>query len=456
MPCQQSVQVLTEQALAGQPRITLSSVDPVAERVSTHAMCRVRLLIAGSLLLVFPHPLVAAGTLLTRSIVAAPSSSTQTGLPEGNLPASRYLELRAQTLARARLIAGPRLKNPNLTTGGLDRNTATTLAEQRADRLNRVGFSSASARATHLLSDHPATVLPSSTPTRAQQPRIPIQSELVPRKFACSLPAIHAVNGRTTAPVFTPAEPDSHYRITGCGFGSAPGIVRLQPSVSGSSSGAALQPIALQIESWTDDHVDAHINPGLTGIPDFPADLVIQLPSGRSLQLTRCQFLAARGEPQLLRSIPAAWVRLDATSLSTRVIHQVEFESPPVGDAEVPPDAVGSTSFIVRSDPQAFATGRDSYELSQLAPGWVVESVQLRVFNASCPGDSKLPVSNGSWETSWTPRGFVVAWADETCSSPIPPVFNFSLSSSQYATNVWVIGPAGTQPILNGISARQP
>ena len=32
----------------------------------------------------------------------------------------------------------------------------------------------------------------------------------------------------------------------------------------------------------------------------------------------------------------------------------------------------------------------------------------------------------------------------------------FSLSSSQYATNVWVIGPAGTQPILNGISARQP
>ena len=198
------------------------------------------------------------------------------------------------------------------------------------------------------------------------------------------------------------------------------------------------------------------LTPGLTGVPDFTADLVIQFPNGRSIQLTHCQFLAARGESQLLRAIPAAWVRLDATSLSARAIHQVEFESPPVGGAEMPPNAVGSSAFIARSDPHAFATGKDSYDLSQLAPGWVIESVQLLVFNAACPGGSELPVSNGSWETSWTAHGFVVAWADETCTSPIPPVFNFTLSSSQYAMNVWVIGPAGTQPLPTNISARVP
>ena len=411
-------------------------------------------------MLVLPHPPASPHTVASASSLGAPSPTTQTGVPEGSLPASRYLELRTQTLAHARLISGPRLKNPNLAPGGVDRNSATVLAGQRARRLNRIGFSSQSASATALLSDRPATLLPSSTSNQpAQQPGIHVQTEAVARKSSCSVPAIHEVNGRASNPVFTPAEPDSHYRITGCGFGFAPGTVRLQPNVSGSTLGPALQPIALELEGlkpWTDDHIDVGINSGLTGIPDFSANLVIQLPNGRTVQLSHCQFLAARGEPQLLRSIPAAWVRLDATSLSARAIHQVEFESPPVAGAEVPPDAVGSSAFIVRSNFQAFSTGRDSYDLSQLAPGWAIESVQLRVFNAACPGESKLPVSNGSWETSWTAHGFVVAWADETCSSPIPPVFNFTLSSSQYATNVWVIGPAGTQPFPNNFSARQP
>ncbi len=170
--------------------------------------------------------------------------------------------------------------------------------------------------------------------------------------------------------------------------------------------------------------------------------------------MPRCQFLAARGEPQLLRSIPASWVGLDATLLSARVIRQVEFESPPLASEEVPPGAVGASAFVARSDPREFATGKDTYDVSQLAPGWAIDSVQLRVLDAVCPGENKLAVSNGSWETTWTPRGFVVAWARETCASPIPPVFNFTLSSSQYAMDVWVIGPAGTQPLPNTFTAR--
>ncbi len=351
------------------------------------------------------------------------------------------------------------MKNPSLATGGLARSIAMALSEQRANRLNRAGFASPPAGIT-LLPDHPSTLIPSPTSTLpTQQARSTIDRDPALKRSTCSWPAIHAVNGKFSSPVFTPVEPDNHYRITGCAFGSAPGNVRLQPNLAGLPLGPALQPITLQLDtlsSWTDDHIDVHINPGLTGVPDFTADLVIQIPNGRNIQLTHCQFLAARGEPQLLRAIPAAWVRLDATSLSARAIHQVEFESPPAAGEEIPPDAVGSSAFIARSDLQAFATGKDIYDLSQLAPGWVVESVQLRVFDAVCPGEGKLPVSNGSWETSWTPHGFVISWADETCTSPIPPVFNFTLSSSQYATNVWVVGPAGTRPLSSTFNATQP
>lgn len=436
-----------QNALAGHSRITFSSFDPILLFVFTHGMRWIPLNLAGILLLALPHSLAAA------HVVAV---SGQSAPPEGNLPASRYLELRTQTLAHSRLIAGPRLRNPNLAAGGLDRSVATALAEQRANRLNRA-FTSSPAGTT-LLSDRPATLLSLPTSTQPTQARNPIDRGPVLKRSSCSWPAIHAVNGKSSSPVFTPVEPDNHYRITGCAFGSAPGIVRLQPNLTGLWLGPVLQPITLQLDtlsSWSDDHIDVHINPGLTGVPDFTADLVIQFPNGRSIQLTRCQFLAARGEPQLLRAIPAAWVRLDATSLSARAIHQVEFESPPVAGEEIPPEAVGSSAFIARSDLQAFATGKDSYDLSQLAPGWVVESVQLRVFDAVCPGESKLPVSNGSWETSWTPRGFVISWADETCASPIPPVFTFSLSSSQYATNVWVVGPVGTQPLSSTFNAGE-
>jgi hypothetical protein len=422
-------------------------------------MCWIPIILAGISLLALPQPLAAPRIVTSPTVVALASHSAQTGSPEANLPASRYLELRRQTLTHARLIAGPRLKNPSLATGGLARSIAMALSEQRANLLNRAGFASPPAGIT-LLPDHPSTLIPSPTSTLpTQQARSTIDRDPALKRSTCSWPAIHAVNGKFSSPVFTPVEPDNHYRITGCAFGSAPGNVRLQPHLAGLPLGPALQPIKLQLDtlsSWTDDHIDVHINPGLTGVPDFTADLVIQIPNGRNIQLTHCQFLAARGEPQLLRAIPAAWVRLDATSLSARAIHQVEFESPPAAGEEIPPDAVGSSAFIARSDLEAFATGKDIYDLSQLAPGWVVESVQLRVFGAVCPGEGKLPVSNGSWETSWTPHGFVISWADETCTSPIPPFFNFTLSSSQYATNVWVVGPAGTRPLSSTFNATQP
>ena len=261
------------------------------------------------------------------------------------------------------------------------------------------------------------------------------------------------MNGRSSGVVFTPLEPDNYYRIEGCGFGTAPGSVRLQPDLRGLQIGVSSHPLSLELDlaaGWTDAEIAVHIDPKLTGVSDFPVDLVVHLANGREVPLLGCLFVAARGEPQLLKTIPAAWVKLDATFASSRPIGQLEYVSPPVESDEIPPEALGSSAFIVRSDREPFAPGRDFYDFSQLGPGWAVESLQLNQFRVSCPGGKPVAESKGAWTTAWSPHGFTVSWARETCTSAASPASNFTLNSSQYAARVWVIGPAGTQPMRNG------
>jgi len=372
------------------------------------------------------------------------SSPLQARSTESNLPPARYRELRLQALAQARLVTGPRLKNPRIAARGLDLDTASVLAGQRA----YLGSASSGTTSPGLLlgqrptlfsTDHPAVAPLKETAAAVNRQR---------SRSNCESPAIRRVNGRSM-PIFTPAEPENHYRIEGCGLGLTPGTVRLLPVASAASSGGRVESIPLfpdGLNSWSDQHIDVHIDPRLRGFPDFFADLIVQLVDGRELQLRGCRFIAVRGEPEFLRAIPAAWVRLDATSVPARAIGQLEFESPPISGEEGPPEAVGSSAFIVRSDPHSFGEGKDVWDFSQLTPGWTIESVQLEVFSTTCPGGDRSPISSGSWTTNWTAHGFEVAWSGDTCSSWIPPVFHFALSSSQYAMKVWVIGPLGTEP----------
>jgi hypothetical protein len=202
---------------------------------------------------------------------------------------------------------------------------------------------------------------------------------------------------------------------------------------------------------WTDDEITVHIDPTLSGVSDFPVDMVVHLANGHEVPLLGCMFVAVRGEPLLLKTIPAAWVKLEPTSASSRPIRQLEYVSPPVASEEISADALGSSVFIVRSDRELFAAGRDLYDFSQLNPGWVVESLQLNQLGVSCHGDKVPAESRGAWTITWTAHGFAVSWATETCTSSASPAFSFALNSSQYAARIWVIGPAGTQPMRNGL-----
>jgi len=389
----------------------------------------------------------------SRGSEAGAHKSVQKAQPEGNLPADRYQQLRLQTLAHARVITGPHIKNPRIADGGLDRDVAASLAEQRLWRQSHLGVTVASSQTHTLLADQGTTLLANahgnSVPVieRATGLRQPHSS------MPCISPTIRSVNGKAAAPIFTPTEPDNHFHIEGCSFGELAGTLWLQPSARALQLGLETAQIALRLDgpgAWKNDAIEAYIDPRLRSVPDFVADLIIQLPNGREAQLKGCVFAASRGESQLLKNIPASWVALDATAISGRAIQQLEFESPPFTGEHVPAGAEGTTAFVARSDAARFWNGRDSYELSQLAPGWMVESVQLIVFDALCPGENNQAESQGSWTTNWTAHGFVIAWASETCASHIPPLFNFTLNSSQYAVRVWLTGPAGTQPFRSG------
>jgi hypothetical protein len=416
------------------------------------------LLCAGCALSVDAVPVLAAGiTNESQSSGAAQASVAPLGLRE--LPADQYGNLRTQTLARAKETLGPKSKNPRISAGGMDPAILGVLADQRA----YLG--------AHRLLMQPTTLMAGGAPLPDHEINAPTSSRkpesgplLRPNPSTghsasllgapCTGPTIHLVNGRAAGAVFTPQPPDNHIRIEGCSFGSLPGTVKLQTDTHGLLIGTQNQSISLLLDSassWSEDEIDVHLDTSLTGISDFAATLVIRSATGRETQLSGCLFVAARGEPQLLRTIPAAWVKLDATIASLHPIRQLEYVSPPVRSQEIPHDATGTSVFIVRSDSEVFGAGADTYDFAQLNPGWVVESVQLEEYDVSCPGDVTLAESKGSWSTLWNPHGFTIQWARDACASYIPPVFSFNLNSSQYAVRVWVIGPAGTQPMRMGL-----
>jgi hypothetical protein len=378
---------------------------------------------------------------------AAISHQAQAGTAEGSS---------ARTLANARMMVGPKTRNPHLATIGVDSSILAIVAEQRAYLQSHVATQRSTSSNSLLLQNQKTTLLDPPRGNSGTPPRLPASAARTGMlsQTSCSSPMIRSVNGRNSGVVFTPVEPDNYYRIEGCGFGRSPGSVRLQPDLRSLQIGASSRSLSMELElpgGWTDEEIVVHIDPRLTGVSDFPVDLVVHLASGREVPLLGCMFVAARGEPQLLKTIPAAWVKLDATFASSRPIGQLEYVSPPVKSDEIPADAVGSSVFIVRSDREPFAAGRDLYDFSQLNPGWAVESVQLNQFAVSCPGDTPPAESKGTWTTTWYPHGFTLSWARETCiPSTSPASFNSTLNSSQYAARVWVIGPVGTQPMRNG------
>jgi hypothetical protein len=349
--------------------------------------------------------------------------------------ADEYQKRWSQVIKNARGEAGPRLKNPAIESDGLPPDVFSALLQQR-----------------DYLEAHAAASSPQAPVNAANRERIADNSQK-PRSLSryptCREPAIRSVNGKTSGVVFTPTAGDNRYLIEGCLFGDAPGTIQLEVRSGLQSNVFPLIPMQLDsasAEAWSDHEIIVQLDRELRGIPDDPVTLVIDSANHRRIELRGCRFAAARGSPQLLSMIPSAWVRLYPSGVGSRSIRQVEYVSPTEPSGAVPKDATASSAFVVRSDLEPFGIGRDSYDFRHLNPGWVVESVQLETYSVSCPEGAAPVQSFGGWKAEWTPLGVRVAFQESVCAS-LPPRSGFNMSQSQYAIQVWVVGPIGTQPL---------
>jgi hypothetical protein len=351
-------------------------------------------------------------------------------------------ELWSQVITNARVTAGSKLKNPAISSNGLTLGVVRALLEQRnyfeahgAIASKRVPVH-ASARV--LLGDNSR-----KPPSLSGDP-------------PCHQPIIRSVNGKTKSVLFTPTAADNQYRIEGCFFGNAPGIVQLEAR-SGLRQPIATPPIPMQVGStssgaWSEHEINAQLDTEISGILDYPVTLVIYPVKHPRIELHGCRFVAARGNPQLLSLIPSAWVRLYPSAVGSRSIRQLEYVSPAEASGAVSEDGSASSAFVVRSDSGQFGIGKDSYDFSHLNPGWVVESVQLQTYIVACPEVATSAQSFGSWEAEWTARGVSVAFQESVCASSLRPRSGFNMSLSHYAIRVWVVGPVGTQPLAVTLS----
>lgn len=381
--------------------------------------------------------LLCAG-LLEGELRALASEARQTVSPGEQFKSAsldEYQKLRSQVL-KAWVETRPKVKNPAISSDGLSPGIVSALQEQRnyLETHGAVAFTRAplQAAARESVGDNSRKSLSLS----ADPP--------------CRGPMIQSVNGKTRAVVFTPTAADNRYRIEGCFFGDAPGIVQLEAR-SRPHQPKTIPPIPMRLDStslraWSDHELNVQLDTELRGIPDYSVMLVIYTARHRRVELHGCRFVAARSGPQLLSMIPSTWVSLYPSGVGPRSIRQLEYVSPTQAGGAVPQDATAASAFVVRSDREPFAIGRDSYDFSQLNPGWVVDSVQLLTYSMSCPEGATAAQLFGRWEAEWTPLGVTVAFEDSVCASSVPR-FAFTMSLSQYAIRVWVVGPSGTQPL---------
>ena len=366
---------------------------------------------------------------------AAPQHNPPAATEAREFPEDEYAKLRAEALSKVIGKPGPRIRNPRLSRGGIDRAILAVLEQQRR-YLRNSGVSQTSLRRG-----------PETGSRRSLLKALTLPS--------CLKPVIFAVNGRAVGPVFTPHLGDNHFRIEGCGFGNAPGEVRLEPETDSPSIDIRIQGTLLQLEratAWSENQIDVRLDPRLAGIPDSMTTLVVRLADGQEVELHGCRFVAVRDEPIPLKTIAASWVKLSAQDRSSRSLPQFEFVSPPTSP-DIPDDAVKMSAFVIRSDTHAFDPGSDTYDFSALNRGWVVESIQIQDYRAACPGDVTRTERSGDTNAKVEDHALTVNWASASCSSFIPPMFRFTMAASEYAVKVWVMGPIGTEPL--GMDRRQ-
>ena len=263
----------------------------------------------------------------------------------------------------------------------------------------------------------------------------------------CRGPGINTVNKQTKGTVFTPVQDGNLYTIKGCEFGNQQG----QAYIFGPFHA---QKLNLQIDFWSDNEIDARLDPNVTGEVDQNNNvtLVVAPKGAAEMKASGFSFYAAR-EPVFLSTMPQSWVQL-AKAQNSGVYAKLDYTSPIPSDAQ----GAGSTSLIYRYLPDKFGQGTDFYLFEKLPAGWTSDSAQLFTYDSNeCSGIVTYKQSFGSWDIEWDQvhtNDIKVVYVPTACSGiwpppPLPPIWSYSNRTvSTYSIKLWVSGPRGTTPSI--------
>lgn len=299
---------------------------------------------------------------------------------------------------------------------------------------------------------------------------------------------VNGVNGVQSASnpvVFTQDPAYNDYIITGCGFGTGEGgQVYLSGAVTGGRINMVVKP-----GSWTDTEIEAQVEPGLTGVLDGWPDLIV-VPSGGGTpgKFPNCRFYAQRLSV-LLPSIPQNYARLASETVGDGThgdgtlycagpypglgqgrdlfpCISFNYGQPLDGITNNPsdrgePSSVFVSNAVDRDGAQVrFDPGEDVYDLSSMAPGFVIDDfrVDWYTWSQSVCDDWRINGMKAGDTVNWSYQGdfdgpfqkgtkIVVDWPVDYCTSYWLGIFkDFEYYNSGYSLEVYVKGPIGVDP----------
>lgn len=246
--------------------------------------------------------------------------------------------------------------------------------------------------------------------------------------------------------VFSQDPQYNDYKISGCNFGNTQGQAHLNgPFRSGV--------IPLQIKSWTDNSIEVMLDPNLKGEPDQNSVTLVINPVGTSqAQLQNCKFYALRQEVTLPRLSQSAATLATLMDSGGSPVPTVKYSSPYTDPIPTQSSNV-LTAGVDRYDFYRFNPGIDTWDLSNLAPGFVATQFSLSHWAVEeCSQGFNLIVSDptvyndGQWSAQWdpgNPKRIIVNVAEQHCHDPQ----GTDASNSSYALEVQVSGPVGVNPV---------
>ncbi len=298
-------------------------------------------------------------------------------------------------------------------------------------------------------------------PTSVQPQKQPANPKSIAPKplSVCFGPGVRAVNGRAGGVIFTPVLEYNAYTITGCQFGNQPGHAYLVGKLHA-------QQVDLQVQYWSDNEIDARVDPNISGELDQDnISLVIAPAQAPQIKATGFKFMAARSDPAvLLPSIPSSWVDLQKVTAQVKQFNPptvpANYSSPAAGGL-VPPAANGDSAYVSREFAAKFTEGGDWYHFNHLASGWTTDSMQFSSYDEdSCPYIVTYKETIGKASAEWIGDDIRVWWANTSCSGFMPSPLGIPLAvytnhtGSYYALNVWVRGPRCTDPLTGNAQQK--